>query len=117
MPTPKSSSPVPTNLRRLRLAAGLTQEQLAEAADVTDATISRIERGRFSPSHDLLERLAQGLGVDPSDLVRKGGGTKQPSVRRSEARLLALVRHLDDPQVDDVAKALKTLLAVGKRMP
>lgn len=109
------ASHVARNLRSLRLRAGLTQAQLAEVADTTDATISRIERGRFEPSQDLLDRLADGLEVDPSELVRRGRKAKPKGLRGAEARLLATVRELDEPEIDDVIKAVRLILGVGRR--
>jgi transcriptional regulator with XRE-family HTH domain len=52
----------------LRLKAGLTQAQLAEKTDVSNETISRIERGLRSPSFEVLERLAEALQVEARDL-------------------------------------------------
>ena len=108
-------SQIPINLRRLRQAAGLTQAQVAEAADVADATLSRIERGRFLPSQDLLVRLADAIGATAAELVKTGGPVRKPALRTSEARLLALARELDDAQVDDLVRGVKLLLAVGRR--
>lgn len=46
-----------------RLAAGLTQQQLAAASGVDQADISRIERGQANPTAETLEALASPLGV------------------------------------------------------
>lgn len=105
---------VARNLRDLRQQKGMTQGQLAEAAETTDATISRIERGRFSPSQDLLGRFADALGVDPADLVARERKDKKPTLRPAEARLLALIRNLNEAAIDDVVRALKLMLAVGR---
>jgi transcriptional regulator with XRE-family HTH domain len=50
-------------LQTLRRQAGLTQEQLAEATDVSVDFISLIERGINAPSFDSIEKLAKALGV------------------------------------------------------
>jgi len=50
-------------------------------------------------------------------LSRTAKPSKTPAKRKLRAverRLLAVVRDLDDAQVDDVTRALKSLLAVGK---
>lgn len=39
-----------SNILELRRAAGITQEELAEAVGVTRQTIIAIERGNYSPS-------------------------------------------------------------------
>jgi transcriptional regulator with XRE-family HTH domain len=46
-----------------RLAAGLTQQQLASASGIAQADISRIERGQSNPTTETLEALAGPLGV------------------------------------------------------
>ena len=51
----------------------LTQKQLSERIGMTQADISRIERGTRNPSLEMLKRLANGLGMTlklvPSDVV------------------------------------------------
>ena len=57
------------NLRRLREAAGLSQEELAAAADIDRTYVSALERERYSASLDMLERLAVALSVTPQMLL------------------------------------------------
>ena len=57
-------------IRAKRRQAGFTQEGLAEGADLSTVFISRVERGRESPSVDNLVRIARALGVRVRDLVR-----------------------------------------------
>lgn len=66
------------NVRRLRSHAGLTQAQLAEAADVSDETISRIERGAYEPSVMTACAVASALRVTVEDLVRPGARSAHP---------------------------------------
>ena len=54
------------NLRRLRLAAGMTQDRLSDAAQMDSAEISRLERGGRDPQLLTIVRLARGLGVKPA---------------------------------------------------
>ena len=58
------------NLRRLRLAAGLTQMELSNRSGLDMAEISRLERGVKDPRLSTIVRLAIGLQVDAGDLVR-----------------------------------------------
>ena len=55
-------------IRALRKAAGLTQEQLAEEADVSVNFIGYVERGQRAPSIKTLEQITQALNVNPKDL-------------------------------------------------
>jgi len=57
------------NLRRLRAAKGLSQEELAHRADLDRTYISSLERQVYGASIDVVERLAKVLGVRPSDLL------------------------------------------------
>src|SRR5258708_35532206 len=55
-------------LRRFRLAAGLSQEELAERARVTAHGISALERGiRRVPYRDTVETLGKALDLSPSE--------------------------------------------------
>ena len=50
-------------LKALRLAAGLTQEQLAERANMYSQHITRLETGGRSPTWETVLKLAKALGV------------------------------------------------------
>ena len=84
----KVTPPFGPRLRFLRERAGLTQLQLAEAADVADGTISRVERGRIaSPSLDFAEKLARALKVPVTELFEptKKAARRRPQALRSSA--------------------------------
>ena len=49
--------------RELRLAAGLSQQQLAERVAATRQTINAIEQEKYSPSLELAFRIAQAFEV------------------------------------------------------
>lgn len=51
-------------LTSLRLAAGMSQAQLAERVGTSQSHIARIERGQNDPSTGVVERIANALGVD-----------------------------------------------------
>ncbi len=55
-------------LRLFRRQAGLTQEQLAEKAEISVDFLSLVERGINAPSFDNLEKLAKALGVSVREL-------------------------------------------------
>jgi transcriptional regulator with XRE-family HTH domain len=59
-------------VRSLRNDRGLSQEQLAAKANVTHATVSRIERGAHEGTMRTIRKLAKALGVKPQQLI---GGT------------------------------------------
>jgi transcriptional regulator with XRE-family HTH domain len=57
-------------VRRLREARGLTQEELAEEADVSTTYIGFVERGDNVPTLTIIIQIASALGVRPSELLR-----------------------------------------------
>src|SRR5215217_8258105 len=76
-------------LRRYRVAAGLTQEELAEQAGLSTRGISDLERGaRGLPRKDTLHMLLQALDLAPDDraaLVAAGRRPPAPAARQGRA--------------------------------
>jgi transcriptional regulator with XRE-family HTH domain len=58
------------NLRRLRHAKGLSQEDLAYEADVNRSYMSTLERGGAYPGLEIIGKLARVLEVEPAELLR-----------------------------------------------
>jgi len=56
------------NLRSIREAKGLTQAELAEKANVNQATISKLERGGMNATLDMVYAISRALGVTPVEL-------------------------------------------------
>jgi DNA-binding XRE family transcriptional regulator len=50
-------------LKRLREAAGLTQEQLAERAGMKQSGVARVESGKVMPSWDMTAKFASACGM------------------------------------------------------
>jgi transcriptional regulator with XRE-family HTH domain len=59
-----------TNLRRLRNAKGLSQDDLAYEAGVSRSYLSQLEKGSFYASLKIIGRLAEALKVEPAELLR-----------------------------------------------
>ena len=66
-----------TNLRRLRHEKGLSQDDLAYEAEVSRSYLAQLEKGTYYASLRIVGRLADALGVEPEELIRK------PESRRS----------------------------------
>ncbi|HEV7679307.1 MAG TPA: helix-turn-helix transcriptional regulator [Candidatus Dormibacteraeota bacterium] len=93
-PDPSLQPTFGTVVRRRRLAAGLSQEALAEQARLTPVYISWLETGRRVPSINTLRSLATGLGCAAWELLKeaeeaadgKGGSAPALSKRRAAPR-------------------------------
>ena len=62
------------NIQRTRLAAGFTQEQLAEVVGVSRQTVAKWESGETSPDLEHAATLAEALGTTLDALVSFDGG-------------------------------------------
>ena len=58
------------NLRRLRHAKGLSQDDLAYEAEVSRSYLSQLEKGEFHASLRIVGKLAAVLQVEPAELLR-----------------------------------------------
>jgi transcriptional regulator with XRE-family HTH domain len=57
------------SVREQRVKRFMTQEQLARTADISLRQVVRIERNEVEPRFATILKLAEGLGVEPSELV------------------------------------------------
>lgn len=56
-------------LRALRLARGWSQEELAHRARLDRTYVSSLERKKYAPTLDVLDKIADALGVNASELI------------------------------------------------
>ena len=65
------------NLRRLRHEKGPSQDDLAYEAEVSRSYLSQLEKGAFYASLKIIGRLAEALGVEPAELLKRGAIEKE----------------------------------------
>jgi transcriptional regulator with XRE-family HTH domain len=70
-----------TMLREARVAAGLTQRELARRAGVPQPAVSRIERDHGSPRVETLDRLLRACGKALELTDRPGAGVDRTLIR------------------------------------
>ena len=71
------------NIKQIRLAKGMSQEDLAKALYVTRQTVSNYENSRSNPDIDMLIRIAESLGTDVTMLIY---GSVDPFNQKMERR-------------------------------
>lgn len=72
-------------LRDRRLAAGLSQEALADKAGVDRTYVSILERDLQSPTVDALIRLCRAMGVRASEVLARIEDGYRPKRRKTRA--------------------------------
>ncbi|HLY95445.1 MAG TPA: helix-turn-helix transcriptional regulator [Gaiellaceae bacterium] len=97
-------------LRQLRIAAGLTQTELA-GDRCSKEYVSQIERGKTRPTRETIEWLAVRLGVDAGFLAN---GVATDERARLDAGLTRAEALLEVPRNEDAAEAFATLIASAR---
>ena len=110
---------VAAQVRDIRKARHLSQRQLASRMQVPRTYISKIENGKAIPTLGSLERLADALQVDVSQLVRDARSRRDEEVAAILAdpflaEIAALLPHLDSLQRTLVYGAVRDR-ATGQR--
>lgn len=71
------------NLRRIRNAKGLSQDELAYEAGISRSYLSQLEKGAFHASLKIIGRLAEALEVEPAEFLKlpakKGPRRRSPA--------------------------------------
>jgi len=67
----KTISTIAKNIKKYRKEKGLSQDKLSRLADVSHATIIKIESGGIqSPTIDTVQKIAKALGIGVDDLIK-----------------------------------------------
>ena len=90
-------------LFQLRSEAGMTQAELAEKANLSTDSISRIERGDRAPSFESLERIAAALGADLVQILNFEGKEMQ-ALAECSPEVLELWRLLKREKAKQIKK-------------
>lgn len=109
MSTPLHSTPFGQTLRRLRTRAGLSLYQLGQRTGLQRTRIKRMEDGLVkSPTLPVLNRLAEGLDVDPEVLYDAVWRTTDQPLPTLPTYLREKF-HLRDDQIERLRESLDDL--------
>jgi transcriptional regulator with XRE-family HTH domain len=98
-------------LRARREELGLSLRQLAEQADMNDATIVRIEQGAFAaPAPDKLARIAEALGLSLADVFALAEYAVPDDLPSFQPYLRSRYRDMPREAVDDLNKAFDRIV-------
>lgn len=60
-----------SRIQAIRIAKGISQEELADVASISKNSVNRIESGRINPTAGTLFAIAKGLNTDIGELFKK----------------------------------------------
>jgi transcriptional regulator with XRE-family HTH domain len=108
---PHQAKELGRQLRARREALGLSTRQLAEQADMNDATIVRIEQGAFAaPRPDKLSRIAEALGLSLADVFALADYAVPADLPSFQPYLRSKYRNMPTEAVDDLNKAFERII-------
>lgn len=118
-PTKTASEPIGDILRRQRIeVVGLGVREIAKVLKIAPAHVTDLERGRRTPSEDLLRRIAEVYGIDIAvlragwekpDEVVKEVATQDPTAAAKVPEFLRTARDLSPDQWDKIIKQAKQM--------
>jgi len=100
-----NSKELGTAIRAARLAKGITQEQLAELADITPTHEKHIESGHRSPSVEVLFHIAKALDLSLDNCLFPAQDTGSGRLREIEI-LLSQCGEMELNVIRDMAVSL-----------
>ena len=98
----------------LRKARLLTQEELAEQADLHPTYIGAIERGERNPSVYTLLRIAEGLGVEIKDLLAPVSGQAAGEREAAMLEILALLERKGTKDLKWIKRVVSDIIKWGE---
>lgn len=72
IPSAATERPMILNMKTIRIARGLTLEQVAEITGLSKGFLSQLETGARQPSTETLGLLSEALKVETADLIAPG---------------------------------------------
>jgi transcriptional regulator with XRE-family HTH domain len=94
-------------IRSLRKIKDLSQEKLAEKADISSKYLGEIERGRSNLTIDIMEKLSAALEVNLVDLFDSQHESSRAILKQ---RIHSLIQEANDKELKIIFRILKSIL-------
>ena len=93
-------------IKEIRRSKGLSQEQLAEKADINSKYLSRMERGTENPTLDMLLKLANVLEIEIWEMFDFGHIVSRKELKEAIQRIASSA---DEPTLRIALKVIRAL--------
>lgn len=105
--TMKTKELIGRRIQELRKARGLSQEKIAEKADISPTYLSRIEYGRENPTLDMLIKLSNALEVEIWEMFDFGHVKGHKDLKGT---LQNFIKTADEPTLRLALKVLRAVI-------
>ena len=86
-------------IKKIRLAKGLSQKEVVIGANIEKAQFSRIENNKTDPSFSTIEKIANAMGCSMSELFSTGEDLKDiNSFNKSILEKVSILEHLEEDE-------------------
>lgn len=103
------------NVKRLRKEQGYSQESFADESGLSQAYLSRVERGVANPQLDRLQKIARCLGIAISELFLFDTAEAVPKELDAEEKARRITTAFQELPQDVIEKLYDSLAAQIKR--
>ena len=94
-----------TNIKKLRLKNDLTQEEFAEKVGLTINGVSNIERNRYQPTAETVDRICKAFNITPIDLLLNPANTHNDVINN----IMNLLSACKPTQLNKIYEIIKIL--------
>ncbi len=92
-----------------RIKKGVSQNELANIAGITQTFLSLVEHGKRIPSYDVLKKIAKALGENASYLATEAGNAELDSVIKLNTYLRRILGSGNKSKVNKLLEFIETL--------
>ena len=96
-----------TNIKNLRLMHNLTQENFAEKTGISVQGLSNIERNKYQPSSDTVDRICAAFNIHPIELLLCGDKNSNETLISD---IIAKLKLCDNKQLSQISEIISILL-------
>ena len=97
-----------SNIKTLRIKQGLTQEEFAEKIGISIQGLSNIERNRYQPNSETIDKICKSFKISPLELLLTTSQTNEGLIKNINALLL----QCSPQKLKQIFEIIKILLKV-----
>ena len=93
------------NIKELRLKYHLTQEEFAEKIGISIVGLSNLERNRYQPSAETIDKICETFKITPLELLISETNSKDNFIKN----IVALLNNLSNKNIKKIYEIIKIL--------